>query len=187
MIGRKRLRPTGFGLVLVRSAAVATLFFAASCANRAAETPGAASNALYDAVAARLAIMPDVARWKYANDRPVEDLAREEAVTAAFVMRAVEAGLDRTDAERIISAQMDAAKRVQAALIADWSRDGAVVADPPDLVAALRPRIDAANDQLVAAAVGGCLTATQRSRPPSQLAAFPAAWRAAAAPFEACN
>lgn len=101
-------------------------------------------------IAERLAVMPDVARHKWNNELPVEDLEREEIVLERTIEKAVEAGVDDKLAGRFISHQMMASKQVQASLFVVWRAAGRGKFDGvPDLQQTLRPQIVSLTDRLI--------------------------------------
>jgi cyclohexadienyl dehydratase len=105
---------------------------------------------LGDLIAHRLQLMEGVAAYKYLNDRQVSDPAREASVLAAGKSVAYRGGLDPETVAPFVQAQMDAAKEIQSALIAQWREGGA---DKPasslDLSKELRPAITAATKAVV--------------------------------------
>lgn len=107
---------------------------------------------LTDLIAARLALMPDVARHKYNSGAAVEDSPREAEVLAAVTAQAERAGVERGFAERFFQAQIDAAKMLQQARIDGWTAEkhGKFV-DVPDLATGIRPRLDELTPRLIAA------------------------------------
>lgn len=111
--------------------------------------------ALAELITDRLALMQDVAAWKYLHALPVEDLPREAAVLEAMAAQATSLGLDPAPLVAFSAAQIDAAKAIQSCWFARWT-DGSFPAptEAPDLAAVIRPeilRIDAALVALVAA------------------------------------
>ncbi len=105
---------------------------------------------LTDLIAYRLELMPSVAAWKWRNDRPIEDLAREAIVLDAASARAGELGLDSNSAKAFLAAQIEASKAVQQISFDRWQREGF----PPDLPdqdlkRLLRPAISAAGDAIL--------------------------------------
>lgn len=113
------------------------------------------AQATADAVVQRLDVMPAVAYTKYRKDLPVDDPTREAQAEQAFVSAAKERGIRKPLATRVILAQFEAAKRVQRRLIRQWTSGTRPVPDhpPADLATDLRPRIDAATNQLLDALV----------------------------------
>jgi chorismate mutase len=108
--------------------------------------------ALLEAMRRRLAIMHDVAHWKWRHDRPIADPPREQALLDDLVAKAVASHprLDAALVRRFFSAQFEAARLVQEGNFARW-RAGEPLpqSEPPDLAAELRPQIDAVSGELV--------------------------------------
>ncbi|MBL9212035.1 MAG: gamma subclass chorismate mutase AroQ [Opitutaceae bacterium] len=99
---------------------------------------------LGELMAERLALMPDVARYKWNTRTPVEDPVRETQIIAALQREAEVLGVPAGWAERFFRAQIEAAKVVQRELFAQWTEAGqGALADAPDLAAVTRPRLDA--------------------------------------------
>lgn len=99
---------------------------------------------LADSIQQRLAIMPDVARFKWNHKRPITDPEREAQLLKSLVQQATEHGVSPQLSQRFLTAQMAAARHVQQRLIADWQAAQAEpFADVPDLDRQLRPQISA--------------------------------------------
>jgi chorismate mutase len=98
----------------------------------------------------RLAVMPEVARWKWNRQAPVTDPAREKELLVRLRTHAQEQGLDPDDVERFFSAQFAAAKQIQEAEFRRWQ---SVQQEPfavvPDLKTEIRPTIDRINRELL--------------------------------------
>ena len=103
---------------------------------------------LEDLIVYRLSLMEGVAAWKWRNDRPIEDLAREAAVLEASARRAEALGLDPVSARGFITAQMEAAKGVQRHWFDVWQTDG-FNGGNVDLATTLRPAIGRAGDAVL--------------------------------------
>ncbi len=135
-----------------------------------------------EVVKSRLLIMPDVARFKYETDTPVEDLEREKQIISEFVAKANDKGIEKNLAKQIIIAQISASKSLQNKLIQKWK------AAPPeskfigDLKSTIRPQIDIANAEfleiLVILQKNGyeCSSIKKFLSQPSELGNFPEAW-----------
>jgi chorismate mutase len=119
----------------------------------------------------RLALAVPVAAAKRVSGAAVDDPAREAQAADAFVALVTPAGVPEAQARRFITAQFEASKHVQRALLSQWQArpTTAPVGEPPSLVAQVRPAIDAATAQLAKAYVQGWRSAE----------ADPVAWRAA--------
>lgn len=97
--------------------------------------------ALFSAIGERLGWMAPVAAWKVANDKPVEDLAREAVVLQAAQSKAEQVGLARETVVDFFQAQIDAAKAIQWCWIARWEVGAPVPQETPDLVEEIRPEL----------------------------------------------
>ena len=98
----------------------------------------------------RLALMEQVAAYKWNNDLPIDDPVREANVLNASVARARAAGLKPEAARRLILDQMEAAKMIQRHYFASWEEQSVgSIDDVPDLVGELRPKIGALSGELV--------------------------------------
>jgi chorismate mutase len=106
------------------------------------------SDAIVNAAAARLDVMPDVAYTKYRLNLPVEDLVREKQAEDAFVASATARGIDAQVARNVIRDQMVASKMVQYELISKWKVTPPPVRPYKDLAKELRPVIDAETARL---------------------------------------
>lgn len=109
------------------------------------------------AVVARLAVMPEMARFRLTDHRPVDDPVRERAATAAFIAAATARGVPYDVADAVIADQIEAATGVQQNLLAAWTGGGSNVDPSPrpsastgDLDAKLRQRVDAASARIAA-------------------------------------
>ena len=112
---------------------------------------GAADERLLGLSRQRLEVMHDVARWKWANETPISDPAREAQVLDAVAERGRGRGLDPGFVRAFFAAQMEASKRVQQADFDRWKADGrGPEPGGPDL-AASRARIDAIDGELLGA------------------------------------
>lgn len=100
----------------------------------------------------RLAVMPDVARYKWNKAIPVEDLKREAQILAVTVKQAKESGVEEKFATRAIAAQMTASKMLQNKLMKIWQENNQGTFDNvPDLVTDIRPKIVELTPRLLAA------------------------------------
>ena len=105
---------------------------------------------LKDAIAARLLLADDVARYKWNRGLPVADAAREAAVLDRTTAQAVELGIPGDYARRVVAAQIAASRLRQQELTDEW-RDAnrPAFSDVPDLATAQRPAIDRATATLL--------------------------------------
>ncbi len=98
----------------------------------------------------RLAVMPDVARYKWNTNSPIEDLLREKIIIDGLKADARALGVPESWAEIFFRAQIDAAKIIQREHFARWKRQGAARFDAaPDLATVIRPRLDALTPRLL--------------------------------------
>src|SRR5690606_26159628 len=79
---------------------------------------------VFDLMQQRLAIMRSVAAWKYANNVPVTDAAREQQVLDATVAQAQRLGIDGGPARQLYSLQIRMARDVQEHFISQWKARG---------------------------------------------------------------
>jgi cyclohexadienyl dehydratase len=102
--------------------------------------PAKASDQLYRLIGQRLALMEQVAAYKWINRRPIEDTAREKVVIAQVVYRGLDQGITVKTSADFFQAQIDAAKDIQQCWFDRWrkraSPDSAV-----DLNIEIRPRL----------------------------------------------
>ncbi len=110
------------------------------------------SNPRLDSLKAeRLAIVDQVALWKWIRQKPIEDPARESAVLDAVEKQAADLGLDRLGARRFFESLMADARNRQHELHDRWRREGPPDgAKEPDLDV-LRQGIDRLTPQLLEA------------------------------------
>ncbi len=98
---------------------------------------------LRSAMIQRLAVMPDVARYKWNKRLAINAPEREAHVIDATTKRATAMGLDPTLARRAITAQMEASKALQSQLFAQWRKaEIQQFDDVPSLSDEIRPMID---------------------------------------------
>ncbi|KWF29395.1 chorismate mutase [Burkholderia pseudomultivorans] len=98
----------------------------------------------------RLALAEPVARWKWANHRPIEDRPREAALLANVVKRAPQSGVDPAFARTFFEDQIAASKDVQNALFATWRATRPPEGTPPDLATGTRPALDRLTQKMLA-------------------------------------
>lgn len=99
--------------------------------------------ALKSAIAARLSVMTDVARYKWNEGLAIDAPEREAKVIDATTKRAVAMELEAALARRAVIAQMEASKALQQKAFEQWRADGAgKFSDVPSLSATIRPQID---------------------------------------------
>lgn len=106
---------------------------------------------LADFIHQRLALMPDVARFKWNHKKPVTDPEREQQLLNTLVMKATERGVSELLARRFFAAQMAAARSVQERLTNEWQQASAAPFDNvPDLDKDLRPKITELSEAMLA-------------------------------------
>ncbi len=132
--------------------AIAVLLMTA-CALPSHES-NASEDKIADLIEARLALMKDVAAYKFLNDIAIEDKEREAVVLSRAVDQAEAAGLDGASVAPFFTAQIDAAKVIQQCWFVRWRQDEADIPEgTPDLQNDIRPRlIDIGNDLVTAIA-----------------------------------
>lgn len=113
-----------------------------------------ALNALIDASVQRLALAREVAFVKWDDGTPVEDVVRERQVIDAAVTAGREVELPAEFVHRFFSAQIEANKLIQYALLTKWQAQGrAPEHSGIDLAATVRPQIDRIQAVLISALV----------------------------------
>jgi chorismate mutase len=90
----------------------------------------------------RLALAEPVARWKWANHKPITDAPREAELLADVARRAPAAGVDPAYARAFFQDQIDASKQVQTALFDGWQATRPPEGAPPDLATSTRPQLN---------------------------------------------
>lgn len=109
-------------------------------------------DALRAVIENRLMQMADVARYKWDHSIAVEDQEREAAILARTVTQAGELGIESDAANRLVIAQMTAAKMIQNRLIARWNTKAANDRQLPplrDLSTEIRPVISKLTQELL--------------------------------------
>jgi chorismate mutase-like protein len=114
--------------------------------------PPSPAVALARLVDARLALMPDVARYKWNRKQAIEDPPREQALLDAVKAQAPQYGLAPERAVAFFAAQIEASKVLQRELFFAWQAAGqGEFAAVKDLATDIRPSLDALNPRLLAA------------------------------------
>ena len=109
----------------------------------AAEPGPALLTPLLEVISERLTVADQVALSKWDSGQAVEDVAREQQVIAGAEQRAAEYDLDPSDVQQLFRAQIEANKRVQNALLAQWRTAGRAPQTPrQDLAKDIRPQLD---------------------------------------------
>ena len=109
-------------------------------------------DALRAVIENRLKQMADVARYKWDHSIAVEDKEREAAILVRTVNQAGELGIESGAANRLVIAQMTAAKMIQNRLIARWNAKTAEDRKLPplrDLSTEIRPVISKLTQELL--------------------------------------
>jgi chorismate mutase len=106
---------------------------------------------LVETTAHRLIIGEQVALAKWDSGKAVEDAPREAQVILGAVTDGTAKGLDRASVSNFFTAQIEANKTVQYALLGDWYRAGKAPDHAPvDLVKNIRPQLDEVQKSLIA-------------------------------------
>jgi chorismate mutase len=107
---------------------------------------------LLDLMRQRLLLMHDVARWKWNTRRPIADPERERASLDDIAARRPSYQVSAELTRAFFIAQIEAAKRMQQDDFQRWQAEKrGQFADVPDLALHVRPKIDALNNDLLAA------------------------------------
>lgn len=165
---------------------LSVLFVLTLAATALADEPPESLVGLRAIMAERLALMGDVAKYKWNEGLPIEDIGREKVILEATVEQATEAGVEPTTATRAIESQIAAAKRIQTALFNTWTTEQAnAFADAPSLTDTLRPEIGRLTGALIAALkiaeadLAECAAVDILASTPPALADFADAWQVA--------
>ncbi len=139
----------------------------------------AALDRLLGAMGERLELMHEVARVKWNAKRPIRDAEREAALLGQMVERGRTHALEDDFTRTFFTAQMEAARLVQEADFDRWRRQQQPPFAETSTLEALRQRIDAINQDLLAALAAARLLLRTgegkeqlRKRASDQLAAF---------------
>ncbi|WP_144111849.1 chorismate mutase [Paraburkholderia sp. BCC1886] len=133
---------------LVSFAALAT--FTLTPAIAYADGDDTALTNLVALAAQRLALAEPVARWKWANHKPITDTPRENELLTDVGKRAAAANLDPAFARAFFRDQIDAGKEIQQALFDRWHSAQPPEGSPPDLAIGTRPQLDRLTQSLIA-------------------------------------
>ena len=106
---------------------------------------------VFDLIDRRLALMPEVAAWKYRQQRPIADPARERDVIEQSSADAEAIHLDREAARAFFSAQIVLARAIQAQLFREWESRNETPPTARDLGTEIRPQLDAIGRELLPA------------------------------------
>lgn len=116
--------------------------------------PAGASEAtdLFERINDRLLMMEQVAAWKWLEDVPIEDTAREAVVLDRAAESGARAGLTPDSSRAFFRAQIDAAKEIQEFWFKRFERYADSKPDSaPDLTGEIRPRLLELGDRITAA------------------------------------
>ncbi|MEH1948899.1 MAG: gamma subclass chorismate mutase AroQ [Nostoc sp.] len=98
----------------------------------------------------RLLIAHDVARWKWNQKRPIEDLKREQELLLKVRQQATTHNLEPDRVAAFFQAQIEAGKLIQTADFQNWQKRGIKsFANVPDLNQTLRPSLDKLNTEFL--------------------------------------
>ncbi|MEH1812507.1 MAG: gamma subclass chorismate mutase AroQ [Nostoc sp.] len=98
----------------------------------------------------RLLIAHDVARWKWNQKRPIEDLKREQELLLKVRQQATIHSLEPDRVAAFFQAQIEAGKLIQTADFQNWQKQGIKsFANVPDLNQTLRPSLDKLNTEFL--------------------------------------
>ncbi|MEH2211785.1 gamma subclass chorismate mutase AroQ [Nostoc sp.] len=98
----------------------------------------------------RLLIAHDVARWKWNQKRPIEDLKREQELLLKVRQQATTHSLEPDRVAAFFQAQIEAGKLIQTADFKNWQKQGIKsFANVPDLNQTLRPSLDKLNTEFL--------------------------------------
>ncbi|MEH2044687.1 gamma subclass chorismate mutase AroQ [Nostoc sp.] len=94
----------------------------------------------------RLLIAHDVARWKWNQKSPIEDLKREQELLLKVKQQATTHSLEPDTVAAFFQAQIEAGKLIQTADFQNWQKQGIkYFPNVPDLNQTLRPSLDKLN------------------------------------------
>jgi chorismate mutase len=103
----------------------------------------------------RLALVTEVARYKWNTGAAIEDPPREQALLESLRQRAVAVGVRPTMVDAFFLAQIEAAKQLQHELFTRWrSEEREKFPGVADLATGIRPGIDRVTDQMLEALAG---------------------------------
>jgi cyclohexadienyl dehydratase len=102
-----------------------------------------------DLIEQRLAVMPEVAAWKWRAQQPIADLERERQVLDRSVADAEAIGLDGPSAREFFDVQIQMARAVQSQYFDKWRTENRAPPPGRDLTTQLRPELDAIGRQML--------------------------------------
>ena len=131
--------------------ALAAAFAAAGVGTACAQSAVEQLQPLVETTAQRLVIGEQVALAKWDSGKAVEDAPREAQVIEGAVKDGVAKGLDEASVSKFFTAQIEANKFVQYALLSEWYRAGKAPEHAPvDLLKVIRPELDEVQKALIA-------------------------------------
>jgi len=105
---------------------------------------------LADLINRRLSYMKDVAAYKWTNNIPIEDIAREQVVIQKSMEKAATFQLDSASTKRFFEQQIEVAKTVQRYWFERWTKKGFVKSMTfRDLNAEVRPELIELGDKIL--------------------------------------
>lgn len=110
-----------------------------------------ASEALYGRIGERLALMRDVAAYKWLHDLPVTDSEREARVLDSAAADGLRFQIEPDSTRRLFAVQIEAAKDIQRYWFERWAA-GPAPDSAPDLVGELRPHLLQLGEEILALA-----------------------------------
>lgn len=97
----------------------------------------------------RLSYMKDVAAYKWENDLPIEDKAREVVVIQASQKSAIQNGLDTLTTRVFFELQITVAKKIQEYWFTKWEESGESPSEFRDLQEVVRPELIKVGDEII--------------------------------------
>ena len=116
-------------------------------------TLGTANNAPYDLINDRLDYMKAVAAYKWVNNLPIENHAREQVVIERAAISSLNHGITISSSEHFFRVQIGAAKDIQHCWFERWKK-GNAPDDAEDLDTVLRPALIDLGDRITASLHG---------------------------------
>lgn len=107
---------------------------------------------LFILIGERLALMDEVAAYKWHRQLDIEDKGREKTVLDQAARTAMQAGITEDSSRTFFSAQIEAAKEIQRYWFATWCEtDHEEPPRAPDLDGVIRPKLIELGDRIIAA------------------------------------
>lgn len=121
---------------------------------------------LLSLVERRLALMPEVAAWKFTRGQGVVDEQRERDVLARWEASAGALGVERQAGRKFMEEQIFAARALQELLISDWRSGRSATPTARDLQREIRPELDRVGLAMLAAVRNAAADGAISSAPP---------------------